>query len=59
MPLKTKIMSGFAAICLIFVLLATASGLILNQIKKGTEVLNSVIMPNNDVTSELKYAVTY
>jgi methyl-accepting chemotaxis protein len=59
MPLKLKVMLGFAAICLIFLSIGSALGFILANIKSGAEEINNVILPGNDRASELKYSLTY
>ena len=59
MPLKVKVILGFAAICLIFISIGAALGFFLAKIKSGSDVITSVILPSNGKAAELKYSITY
>ena len=59
MPLKIKVMLGFASICAIFLSIGIALGFILVKIKTGAQEINSVILPSNDMATELRYSLTY
>jgi CHASE3 domain sensor protein len=47
MSLKLKITLGFAAICLIFLAIGAALGLILANIRSGAGSLSLEVMPNS------------
>ncbi|MDR1038571.1 MAG: methyl-accepting chemotaxis protein [Deltaproteobacteria bacterium] len=57
MTLKLKISLGFAAVCVIFVILSAIVLAELNFIAGGSDTLRDDIVPNNDHASHLLYSV--
>ncbi|MDL2260244.1 methyl-accepting chemotaxis protein [Deltaproteobacteria bacterium OttesenSCG-928-K17] len=57
MKLSSKIILGFSAVCLIFIILSTVMIISLLGVQKGTNLLEKTIMPTMTAASQTQYAV--
>ncbi|MDR2198439.1 MAG: methyl-accepting chemotaxis protein [Deltaproteobacteria bacterium] len=57
MKLGTKIILGFVAVCVIFVLITAYTAVSLIRVQSDTHYLRDLVMPGNDVAGALQYSI--